>query len=170
MNIDALKILRRSITTSAILALPVALALTSVAQSPAPQKAQGRDVTTDVDRPASAPIAKPPAAAAPAVSKDKAAASSAATSGGTKATTKEVAIGTAVFCSDGQKMGEVNGVKSDSGGVVEEIHVKTGGLFGLGGKVLIVPGAKITAGGQTVQLALTSVEAGKLPVFAAKKG
>ncbi len=81
-----------------------------------------------------------------------------------------MAIGTAVFCSDGQKMGEVNGVKSDSGGVVEEIHVKTGGLFGLGGKVLIVPGAKITAGGQTVQLALTSVEAGKLPVFAAKKG
>lgn len=169
MNIYALKILRRSITTSAILALPVALALTSVAQSPAPQKAQGRDVTTDVDRPASAPIAKPPAAAPPAASKDKAAASS-ATSGTTKATTKEVAIGTAVFCSDGQKMGEVNGVKSDSGGVVEEIHVKTGGLFGLGGKVLIVPGAKINAGGQTVQLALTSVEAGKLPVFAAKKG
>lgn len=168
MNIDASKIFRRSVTVSAILALPVALALTSVAQSPAPQKAQGRDVTTDIDRPASAPAAKAPSpVAAPA--KDKAAPST-ANAGAAKATTKEVAIGTAVFCSDGQKMGEVNGVKSDSGGVIEEIHVKTGGLFGMGGKVLIVPGAKITAGGQTVQLALTSGEAGKLPVVADKKG
>ena len=81
-----------------------------------------------------------------------------------------MAIGTAVYDSAGQKIGEVNGVKSDGGGVVEEIHVKTGGLFGLGGKVLVVPGTKIAKGGTSIQLAMTSADIGKLPVLPDSKG
>lgn len=83
---------------------------------------------------------------------------------------KDVIVGAAVFASDGKKIGEVKGVKSESSGTVQEIHVTTGGLFGIGAKTVVVPASKIAKGGQNVQLAMTSAEVSKLPTVADTKG
>jgi hypothetical protein len=69
-----------------------------------------------------------------------------------------------------KKIGEIKGVKADPAGRIEEIHVKTGGVLGFGGRIVVIPGSKIARGGQTVQLAMTADEIGKLPALAEKKG
>jgi hypothetical protein len=166
MNKDQLP--HRKLAAFAALAVPVAFAVSATAQSPTPAAPERA-----APQRAAPPAAKSPAAAtpAPAVDEDGAPApAKGAAVQGQKPTVKDVAVGTAVYDSAGQKVGEVNGVKSDGGGVVEEIHVKTGGLLGLGGKVLIVPGAKIAKGGKSIQLAMTSADIGKLPVLPDKKG
>ena len=56
-------------------------------------------------------------------------------------------------------------MKADPGGKIEEIHVKTGGILGFGGKVIVIPGGKIAKGGQTVQVAMTVEDVGKLPAM-----
>lgn len=76
---------------------------------------------------------------------------------------KDPMIGLAVFGSDGQKVGEVKEVKASADGKVEEIHVKTGGLLGFGGKTVAIPSGKFNKSGQNVQLALTSDDVSKLP-------
>lgn len=76
-----------------------------------------------------------------------------------------VTIGTAVYSADGQQVGEVKGVKSEASGAINEIHVKTSSLVGLGGKIVVVPASKIAKGGQTIQLALKAGEVGKLPIL-----
>jgi sporulation protein YlmC with PRC-barrel domain len=76
---------------------------------------------------------------------------------------KDAMIGLTVFGSDGQKIGEVKEVKAAADGKVEEIHVKTGGLLGFGGKTVAIPAGKFNKSGQNVQLALTSDDVSKLP-------
>jgi sporulation protein YlmC with PRC-barrel domain len=76
---------------------------------------------------------------------------------------KDPMIGLAVFGSDGQKVGEVRDVKAATDGKVEEIHVKTGGMLGFGGKTVAIPAGKFNKAGQNVQLALTSDDVAKLP-------
>ena len=88
-----------------------------------------------------------------------------ANAAGAPATITNVTIGTAVFGADGQQVGEVKGVKSEANGVVNEIHVKTSALVGLGGKIVVIPASKIAKGGQTIQLALKADEVGKLPIL-----
>jgi sporulation protein YlmC with PRC-barrel domain len=77
----------------------------------------------------------------------------------------QLKIGTAVFGSDGQKIGEVNGVKSDTDGKVQEILVTDGVAAGLNAKVFAVPGDKITGVADGVKLSLSSEEAKQLPVI-----
>lgn len=77
----------------------------------------------------------------------------------------QLKIGTAVFGSDGQKIGEVNGVKSDTDGKVQEILVTDGVAAGLNAKVFAVPGDKITGVTDGVKLSLSSEEAKQLPVI-----
>ncbi len=67
-----------------------------------------------------------------------------------------------MFGSDGQKIGEVQRVKSDPVGAIQEIHVKTGGFFGFGGRLIAIPAGKFAKSGENVQLAMTSREAGQL--------
>ena len=74
-------------------------------------------------------------------------------------------IGTAVFGSDGQKIGEINGVKSDTNGKVQEILVTDGVAAGLNAKVFAISGDKITGISDGVKLSLTSEEAKKLPII-----
>ena len=83
---------------------------------------------------------------------------------------KDVTVGSTVVGSDGKSLGEIKGVKADPGGKIEEIHVKTGSILGFGGKIVVIPGAKISKGDQTVQVAMTADEVGKLPALAEKKG
>lgn len=130
-----------------VAAAPALLAIAVHAQTPSPS---------------TAPAAGAVKVAPPAAARDAAAA--------VRSTTKDVAVGASVVGSDGQKIGEVKGVKSDPAGLVEEIHVKTGSLLGFGGRVVVIPAAKIAKGGATVQLAMTASDIGKLPPLAEKKG
>jgi sporulation protein YlmC with PRC-barrel domain len=76
---------------------------------------------------------------------------------------KDPMIGLSVFGADGQKVGEVKDVKAAADGKVEEIHVKTGGMLGFGGRTVAIPAGKFNKSGQNVQLALTSDDVSKLP-------
>jgi PRC-barrel domain len=182
---DTLNTIRTLGLAAVVASLPALIAIAANAQSPAPapQTAPGavkvvpppaadmdagptiRDTTRDSGPAKSAdPSSEPSSGKAP----DSGSSANAAPGGG--ASLKDVTVGAAVFGSDGQKIGEIKGVKSDSGGKIEEIHVKTGGLLGFGGKVVVVPAGKIAKGGQTVQVAMTAVEIGKLPALAEGKG
>jgi hypothetical protein len=154
----------RTVGLAAVVAtIPAIIAIAAHAQSPAPapQAPPGAvkvippaaDVDTDMSKPATP---------APSKGADSAAAST--------STVKDVTVGSSVVGSDGQALGEVKGVKADPGGKIEEIHVKTGSILGFGGKIVVIPGAKISKGGQTVQVAMTAAEVGKLPALAEKKG
>lgn len=77
----------------------------------------------------------------------------------------QLQIGTAVFGSDGAKIGEVNGVRSDTAGKVQEILVTAGGAAGINAKVFAVSGDKITEVNDGVKLSLTSEEAKQLPII-----
>lgn len=77
----------------------------------------------------------------------------------------QLQIGTAVFGSDGAKIGEVNGVRSDTAGKVQEILVTAGGAAGINAKVFAVSGDKITEVNDGVKLSLTSEEVKQLPII-----
>jgi hypothetical protein len=77
----------------------------------------------------------------------------------------QLQIGTAVFGSDGAKIGEVNGVRSDTAGKVQEILVTAGGAAGINAKVFAVSSDKITEVNDGVKLSLTSEEAKQLPII-----
>jgi hypothetical protein len=77
----------------------------------------------------------------------------------------QLQIGAAVFGADGAKIGELNGVKSDDTGKVQEILVTDGVAAGLNAKVFAVSGDKITDVKDGVRLSLSSEEAKKLPII-----
>jgi hypothetical protein len=77
----------------------------------------------------------------------------------------QLQIGAAVFGADGAKIGEINGVKSDHTGKVQEILVTDGVAAGLNAKVFAVSGDKITDVKDGVKLSLSSQEAKKLPII-----
>ncbi len=164
-----------TISLAAVLAtMPVLIAVAAHAQTPAPAPAAQTPGSVKVAPPPeavdvdAAPAGKSPApSAAPPTVSSKSANMSGSQPG--TSTVKDVSVGAAVFGSDGKKIGEIKGFKADSDGMIEEIHVKTGGILGFGGKVVVVPGGKISKAGQTVQIAMTSDEIGKLPAMADKK-
>ena len=177
---DTFKLVRLLGMTTAIAAAPALMAVMAHAQAtaPAPSTAPGQvkpvppPSDLDADMPKGGAGASPSGSSdtkvspptAPLPGKSAGAGNTGAGSTGA-ATIKDVTVGTAVFGSDGQKIGEVKGVKSEPGGIIEEIHVKTGGLLGFGGKVVVIPGAKISKGGQAIQIAMTADEVGKLPAM-----
>lgn len=77
----------------------------------------------------------------------------------------QLQIGAAVFGSDGAKIGEVNGVRSDATGKVQEILVTAGGSAGINAKVFAVSSDKITEVKDGVKLSITSEEAKQLPII-----
>jgi hypothetical protein len=77
----------------------------------------------------------------------------------------QVPIGAAVFGADGTKIGEINGVKSDESGNVQEILVTNGMPAGLNAKVFEITADKITSVSDGVKLSLSSEEAKQLPVI-----
>jgi PRC-barrel domain len=181
-TISNLRLLALAVT---IAAAPAFLATMSYAEQPAPAAGQKKQTPTmtDAEDPMGAGVkgAGSPAAGAapegaspsgaPAAKPDAAGPGTAATGGQAAApTTKDVTVGAAVFGSDGKKVGEIKGVKSEPSGSIQEIHVKTGGFLGLGGKVVVIPGAKIAKGGPAIQLALTTEEVSKLPALADRQG
>lgn len=83
----------------------------------------------------------------------------------TEISANDLAIGSAVFGNDGEKIGEVNRVTASASGTVTEIQVTTGGKAGLGADVVAISGDKITAVSDGVKLSLSSQEAKSLPVI-----
>lgn len=75
----------------------------------------------------------------------------------------DVTIGTAVFGSDGKKVGDVKQVKAQGDGALQEIVVESGGFLGFGAKNFVVPASKISKGGLAVQLSVSSTEFEALP-------
>jgi len=159
-----------SLAMASVLAISPALIQGARAEPAAPPSKASPPVMTDADD-----LSTPPAGGAPAAAAkngETATPAPAATTAATAAAplAKDVIVGATVFASDGKKIGEVKGVKSESSGTVQEIHVTTGGLFGIGAKTVVVPASKIAKGGQSVQLAMTSAEVSKLPTVADTKG
>ncbi|SFV39038.1 PRC-barrel domain-containing protein [Hyphomicrobium facile] len=116
---------------------------------------------------ASAPEA-PAEAAAPAEHQEAPAASEGAeapASGASAVSASDLKIGAAVYGADGAKIGEVNGVKSDDAGKVQEILVTDGVAAGINAKVFAISGDKITSVSDGVKLSLSSEEAKKLPII-----
>lgn len=77
----------------------------------------------------------------------------------------DLKIGAAVYGADGTKIGEVNGVKSDDAGKVQEILVTDGVAAGINAKVFAISADKITSVSDGVKLSLSSEEAKKLPII-----
>lgn len=82
---------------------------------------------------------------------------------------QDVPVGSSVFGSDGKKIGVVKGVKSEAGGNVQEIHIKTAAELGLGGRIIVIPGDKIARAGATIEIAMTASEISVLPAVGGKK-
>jgi sporulation protein YlmC with PRC-barrel domain len=80
-----------------------------------------------------------------------------------KETTADPLVGLAAFGSDGQKLGEVQDVKTEADGKVKEIHIKTGGFLGFGGRMVAIPMDKFTRSGQNIQVNMTYNEVTALP-------
>lgn len=119
------------------------------------------------DGAAAAPEA-PAEAAAPAEHQEAPAAAEgteAPASGASAVSASELKIGAAVYGADGAKIGEVNGVKSDDAGKVQEILVTDGVAAGINAKVFAISGDKITSVSDGVKLSLSSEEAKKLPII-----
>jgi biotin carboxyl carrier protein len=53
-------------------------------------------------------------------------------------------IGLAVFSADGNNLGSVHSVATDSDGKIAAIHIKTGSFLGMGGKLVAIPEDKFT--------------------------
>lgn len=116
------------------------------------------------------PPADSGAAETPAQPEQPAATESAPAEGGAAINASQIQIGSAVVGTDGVKIGEVNGVKSDDNGKVQEILVTDGMPAGINAKVFEVPADKITSVGDGVKLSLTSEEAKQLPIIDNSKG
>lgn len=82
----------------------------------------------------------------------------------------QVQIGAAVFGSDGAKIGEINGVKSDDTGKVQQILVTDGVPASMNAKVFEISADKIASVADGVKLSLSSEEAKKLPIVDNSKG
>jgi len=134
-------------------------ASTALAQTPAPPAAS--------PSPPAATSPSPPEATVPAPASPSALPKTAAEPAGPLA--KDVAVGSAVFSSDGKRLGKVDSVKSDPSGTVDEIHVHVGGFLGFGGKTVVVPANKILKTGSSIQVTLSSDDVDKLPVVTGKE-
>ena len=146
---------------------PVLLAVAVYAQTapPAPGQAPAAGKMEPAPVPAPAPAAKAQpggygsaAEGAGAVPSDK----SAAPAPG-KSASSDPLLGLEVIGSDGKSVGEVASVKTGPDGKVSEIHVKTGTFLGFGGETVAIPAEKVTKSGETLKVAMSSVDIGKLP-------
>jgi hypothetical protein len=113
--------------------------------------------------PASEPPSATPPAAKPAPMPPSATAPSKPDKSVTAPGKVDPLIGLNVLSSDGSKLGAVQSVKSATDGKAQEIHIKTGGFLGFGGRLVAIPENKFTRKGDTIQVQMTADEVSKLP-------
>lgn len=132
------------------------------AQGAAPAPSDGTAAAPSPDAGAAQPQGAAAEPAAPAAPAEGGAA--------TAINASQVQIGAAVFGSDGAKIGEINGVKSDDAGKVQQILVTDGVPASMNAKVFEVSADKIASVADGVKLSLSSEEAKKLPIIDKSKG
>jgi hypothetical protein len=71
-------------------------------------------------------------------------------------------VGLDVFSSDGTRIGEVRAMGSGPNGA-GELHVRTGGFLGFGGKIVAIPEGRYARSGQSIRLDLDSNQVNDLP-------
>lgn len=116
-----------------------------------------------------APEAAPAAPEAPAAETEPSAPEPSAAASST-IEASQLKIGQAVLGSDGAKIGEINGVKSDTSGKVQEILVTAGTPAGINAQVYAISGDKITEVADGVKLSISSEEAKQLPIVDKSNG
>ena len=79
-------------------------------------------------------------------------------------------VGLPVVGADGRSVGQVRGVKARPDGEISEIHVRVGGLLGFGGKIVAIPAGRFVNAGQSIRLAMTADEVGRLPAIDSPRG
>jgi hypothetical protein len=136
-----LKLMRLVGAVTLLASAPVIGAIAAYAQTmpPAPSMpSTNDDSTAPPARPPKAPMGQLPGSpATPAPGTAAGAAGSPA--GELKAAGPPPIAGQVVMTSDGQRAGEVAGVKAAPDGRVQEIHVKTGGMLGFGTRTVAIP-------------------------------
>lgn len=136
------------------------------AAAPAPEPEAPADAT---EAPAPEGAAQEPAPEAPAAETAPAAPEAAGAASST-IEASQLKIGQAVLGSDGAKIGEINGVKSDTSGKVQEILVTAGTPAGMNAQVYAIGGDKITEVSDGVKLSISSEEAKQLPIVDKSNG
>jgi sporulation protein YlmC with PRC-barrel domain len=150
----------------ALASAPALLAFAVYAQTapPAPGQApQAGQMSPAEPVPAPAVKAPPGGYNDPAAANEGAGGSANSGSAANAPGSSDVLLGLDVVGKDGKKLGQVAGVKSGSDGKLREIHVKTGGFLGFGGKTVAIPAGKISQKGEQVEVAMSTEEIGKLP-------
>ncbi|ADJ23609.1 hypothetical protein Hden_1806 [Hyphomicrobium denitrificans ATCC 51888] len=134
--------------------------------APAPEPEAPAAPADATEAPAPEGAAQEPAPEAPAAE----AAPDAAGAASSTIEASQLKIGQAVLGSDGAKIGEINGVKSDTSGKVQEILVTAGTPAGMNAQVYAIGGDKITEVSDGVKLSISSEEAKQLPIVDKSNG
>ncbi len=134
--------------------------------APAPEPEAPAAPADATEAPAPEGAAPEPAPEAPAAE----AAPDAAGAASSNIEASQLKIGQAVLGSDGAKIGEINGVKSDTSGKVQEILVTAGTPAGMNAQVYAIGGDKITEVSDGVKLSISSEEAKQLPIVDKSNG
>jgi sporulation protein YlmC with PRC-barrel domain len=147
----------RLLGTAAVLAGVPLLSATAQTQSPAPAPPSASPpMTTQPATPMPQPATKPADRA------EKPALNSPGDKSATAPAVVNSLVGLAVTSSEGTKFGKVQSVTTRDGKVTA-IHIKAGGMLGLGGKLVAIPQGKFTRTGDNVLLGMTADEVSKLP-------
>lgn len=139
------------------------------AAAPAPEPEAPAAPADATEAPAPEGAAQEPAAEAPAAETAPAAPEAAGAASST-IEASQLKIGQAVLGSDGAKIGEINGVKSDTSGKVQEILVTAGTPAGMNAQVYAIGGDKITEVSDGVKLSISSEEVKQLPIVDKSNG
>jgi hypothetical protein len=134
------------------------------ASAPAPTAEPSPDAAAPAGD-AAAPAGGGTGDAAPVQPEQPAASAPTTPEGAATVTASQIQIGAAVFGADGAKIGEVNGVKSDDSGKVQEILVTDGTPAGMNAKVFAITADKITSVADGVKLSMSAEDAKKLPII-----
>ena len=78
-----------------------------------------------------------------------------------------VALGQAVWSSDGEELGKVSKVNVDANGTLESIHFDVGSLLGVGGKTVMTEVANFSQNKDRVDLKIDAKAANALPAIKA---
>lgn len=82
------------------------------------------------------------------------------------ATSSALALGTKAMSADGEDIGTVVEVVSDTSGEVRSLIVETSGLLlGLGSRSVAIPADKVNVSAQTTVITMTQAEIEKLPDY-----
>jgi PRC-barrel domain len=140
----------RLLGTVAVLATIPLFSAIAQTTSPAPGNTSPPPAAAKPD----ATLPTQPKAAPPASTSDKAA---------TAPAKVDPLVGRSVISSDGSKLSSVQSVVAGPDGKVTAIHLKTGAILGLGGKLVAIPAGKFTRDGDTIKLSMTADDVSKLP-------